>query len=136
MNHKEMERLVNQWEGFQLNANFTDEEGSNKVSLEEYEERGIFENPYPKTGKIYRWLCDIPELGWNRYALVTEDGKITLSVKVGEYVHQMNTQKKDLINRYQKLKLLLDNVNVQYLPYTEFEEGITKELPNIFPHNI
>ena len=136
MNHKEIERMVNKWKSFQLNANFTDEEGSSCIDLDEFLERRIFENPYSKTGKIYRWLCEIPDLGWNRYALVTEDGKITLSVKVGEYARQMGTQKKDLIDRYQRLKQFLDEANLQYLPDTKFEEHITKDLDNVFPYSI
>lgn len=119
--HRDIEVLVEGWDGFSLYENFMGEDGSCSTMGG----RPDLRTPWPKTGEIYRFLTGDYSEDSHRYALVTEEGEVILSAKLD--IEERFSDGQDILNfskKYSQLKRHLDEAGVSYLPDTEFENSI------------
>ena len=119
--HRDIEALVEGWDGFSLYENFMGKDGGCSTTGG----RPDLRTPWPKTGEIYRFLKGDYSEEVHRYALVTEEGEVILSARFSSSGRSSYGQDMlDFSKKYSQLKRHLDEAGVSYLPDTEFENSI------------
>ena len=122
--HKDIEVLVESWDGFSLDENFRDETGSCFIN----DERPNMQTPWPKTKQVYRFIMGKEngnERRNHRYALVAENGEIILSARLsftGVFCYSYDIR--GFTQKYVQLKRHLEKAGILYTSDTEFEEAV------------
>ena len=122
--HKDIETLVEGWEGFTLDITFCDMAGF-CMSVGTVKDRRSLEEPHEPSGQIYRFLKGDYEEDSHRYGLVTGKGEVLLSARLGFSGRSCYGQDiEKFAKKYSELKKHLERAGVDYTPDAEFEQSI------------
>ena len=125
--HRDIEALVEGWDGFSLGESFSAESGLCTMGGVDMRGRKSLSEPHEPSRQIYRFLKGDYVEDSHRYALVTEEGEIILSVGFdfsGRFCSGRDIL--EFVQKYALLKTLLDKAGVPYTSNDGFEGSMIR----------
>ena len=120
LNHKDIEKIVNELPGFRMGDSFSDEVGGCWMGGGNTTDRKSLREPHAQSGQIYRFIYN-KEL--NTIGLVTVEGDVSLSVRERSNPQgYIGTRLKKLVESYCALKTHFNKNSVKYSPDRRFEQ--------------